>query len=45
MFNNDRLIQETHAKKNELESYIYDMRSKLNEHLSDYTTPKITNDL
>lgn len=29
MANNDRLIHETYHKKNELESYIYDLRSKL----------------
>lgn len=36
MNNNDILIRETHDKKNGLESYIYDMRQKLQDIYKDY---------
>jgi heat shock protein 4 len=36
MANQDRVIHETYDKKNELESYIYDLRTKLNEKYKDY---------
>jgi len=34
----DRLIRETYEKKNDLESYIYEMRNKLGEKFSAYAT-------
>lgn len=43
MFNHDRLIRETYEKKNELESYIYDIRQKLSDKLKDYTTQDVIN--
>ncbi len=36
MNNADRLTQETYEKKNQLESYIYDLKRKLNETYSSY---------
>ena len=45
MNNHDRLIHETHEKKNELESYIYEMRQKLGDKYKDYTTPEIAQTL
>lgn len=41
----DRSVQEAYEKKNELESYVYDMRGKLNEKYSQYVTPAIKNNL
>lgn len=38
MANHDRIIHETYAKKNELESYIYEMRSKINEKYANVVT-------
>jgi heat shock protein 4 len=40
MTNNDRLIRETSDKRNELESYIYDMRDRIisSSHLAPYAT-------
>jgi heat shock protein 4 len=35
----DRLIQETADKRNELESYIYSMRDRLDGNLKEYATP------
>ena len=43
MFNHDRLIRETYEKKNELESYIYDMRQKLSDKFKEYTTQDVIN--
>jgi len=37
MFNEDRLITETADKRNELESYIYSMRDKLDDDLKEYS--------
>ncbi len=39
MFNQDRLVTETHEKKNELESYVYDLRQKLADSHKSYTPP------
>jgi len=36
MAHQDKIIHETYDKKNELESYIYDMRGKLNEKYAEY---------
>lgn len=36
MAHQDKIIHETYDKKNELESYIYDIRGKLNEKYSEY---------
>ena len=38
MFNEDRLITETADKRNELESYIYNIRDKLDGELKDYSS-------
>lgn len=38
MANQDRVTHETYEKKNELESYIYNTRSKLNEEYNQYAT-------
>ena len=36
MTNQDRIVRETYEKKNEMESYIYELRGKLNEQYSGY---------
>ena len=45
MTEQDRSVQEAYEKKNELESYVYDMRGKLNEKYAKYVTPAIKNNL
>ncbi len=39
MANNDRIVQETYDKKNELESLVYDIRGKLGGVYADYVKP------
>lgn len=41
MVNQDKLIHETYEKKNDLESYIYDMRGKLSDQYAKYSTPDV----
>jgi len=41
MANHDRLTHETYEKKNQLESYIYEMRGKLNDIYSSYVHPNV----
>ncbi len=41
MANQDRVVHETYEKKNELESYIYEMRNKLNDLFGSYVQPQI----
>lgn len=41
MMNQDRVTHETYEKKNELESYIYNMRSRLNGELKQYVIPDV----
>ena len=41
----DRIQRETADKKNELESYVYGMRSKLSDALADYASPSVRDDL
>eukprot|EP00004_Rigifila_ramosa_P014491 TRINITY_DN3305_c0_g1_i1.p1 TRINITY_DN3305_c0_g1~~TRINITY_DN3305_c0_g1_i1.p1 ORF type:complete len:795 (-),score=211.67 TRINITY_DN3305_c0_g1_i1:22-2406(-) len=36
----DRMLAETAAKKNAVESYVYDMRAKFQEELKDFSTPQ-----
>jgi len=36
MGNQDRIVRETYDKRNELESYIYEMRQKLSDQLAIY---------
>lgn len=45
MSNSDRIVQETADKRNELESYIYDMRDKIisESHLASYANPNEKN--
>ena len=38
MFMEDKLVMDTEDKKNELESYIYDLRSKIDEQLSEFAS-------
>jgi len=45
MNNHDNLVRETHERKNALESYVYDLRQKLNDKYKDYTTPKDQEDI
>merc|ERR1712187_606807 len=47
MSNSDRIVQETADKRNELESYIYDMRDKIisESHLAPYANPNEKNTL
>jgi len=45
MMNQDKLVAETLERKNELESYIYDMRSKLAEKYHEFTTSDISGKL
>lgn len=40
MSNQDRVVQETSEKKNELESYIYDMRGKLDDKYLSFVHPQ-----
>jgi len=39
--NADRVVQETAEKRNELESYVYDMRAKLDDSLKDFVKPEV----
>jgi heat shock protein 4 len=41
MGNIDRITHETYEKKNQLESYIYDMRSKLGDVFANYVHPNV----
>ena len=41
MNNHDNMVRDTHDKKNALESYIYDLRSKLADKYKDYTPPQL----
>lgn len=41
MFSQDKLIRETLEKKNEFESYIYEMRNKLGEKFAAYATSQV----
>ena len=45
MAHQDKIIYETYDKKNELESYIYEMRGKLNEKFSEYAPVDVKNNL
>ena len=45
MNNNDNLVRETHEKKNALESYIYDLRQKLNDKYKEYCPPEKIDDI
>ena len=40
MFANDRLVLDTEERKNALESYVYDMRSKLETNLAEFIADK-----
>jgi len=41
MAHQDKIITETYDKKNELESYIYDMRNKLQTIYTGYVKPAV----
>lgn len=45
MANQDRITHETYHKKNELESYIYEMRAKLGDKYESYVQPQIKTNL
>jgi len=41
LLNQDRLVHQTHEKRNELEACVYDIRAKLNEKYSDSIRPEV----
>jgi heat shock protein 4 len=45
MFSQDKLIRETLEKKNEFESYIYEMRNKLGDKFAPYATSQVKTSL
>jgi len=41
MAHQDRIIHETYHQKNELESYIYEMRSRISEKYAEYAQANV----
>ena len=41
----DQLVHETHEKRNELESYVYEMRNKINDKYAKYMSPEAKTNL